>query len=188
MENHNGCSVWFNNVCNKFYLYESEQTQRYTNRGFKMKYAPILKLSSWVLNLFRKGNKNIWENILATMDVIEELIIYFNKENFISVNDKFPDNFKQPQVFLKDKQGDCDDFAKTSFEFMKRKNYKCWFVGICRSATQGHAIAVFIDKVTGFYNYTSNKKIVYNFDTFKEAVEDFYKNDTKRYEIIDKSV
>lgn len=152
-----------------------------------MRYTPFLKLSSFFANLFRKGNKDIWERILATMDTIEGLVIYYTKKKFIQINDRGADNYKQPRIFLEDESGDCDDFGKTSFEFMKRKNYTCWFVGIWKTNLEGHAIVVYIDKFNGLYNYVSNKKIVYGFDTFKECLEDFYGNETKKYEIIDKS-
>lgn len=152
-----------------------------------MAYNTVLRFTSFVMNLFRKGNRKKWVVVRSLLTTPQKIIQYYINNNFVHQNDRFPDNYQQPEVFIVTLLGDCDDFAKMTFEILKFHGFTCWFVGMWKSVYEGHAIVIYLDKSNGLYYYISNKKIVGAFTSFDTALHDYYKYDKLYWEIIDKA-
>lgn len=111
-----------------------------------------------------------------------EVETYLIQNGFKWEADKYGDYIKSPETFVRDKRGDCDDFAYFFYRCIP-DTYEKYVIGIWRTWLDGHAICVFKD-ADGFYYYSSNKKIVGKFEKIQDCVYNIYKSEKVRYEFI----
>ena len=92
-------------------------------------------------------------------------IIFMTQYEYLSDRIQFPDSFdhyQSPKDFMKNRKGDCDDFAITSYYILKKLGYETQMYSL-KLPEGGHAITVF--KQEGVYNIFSNQYIYYTLET-----------------------
>ena len=148
-------------------------------------YKYLLEVTSFLGNLFYKKNKQLEIDFYNYGQSPEDISRYFHDNNFESKDDLvYFDMIYKISVFLRKKVGDCDDHAYAFYQWLKRRNYECYLVGIFKDFKKGHCICIYKTPDV-LYNYTTNKDIVKGLSSIRNCIDSVYP-EYMYYEILDK--